>query len=131
MNAYLKKERKVGIQPSIRYNVYISDKGVYKVNSKEIEQKIIENYQKDEQMMILIFAQWCVNHDLDPIDVYFRAYPHQSANYALKQTIDLTVPKGESEHIPDQTLLHVLSLYSNEELAFVVTEEIKKRKKVR
>ncbi len=103
----------------------------YIVNSKEIEQKMIENYQKDEQMMILIFAQWCVNHDLDPTEVYSRAYPHQSANYALKQTIDLTVPKSESEHIPDQTLLNVLSLYGNEELAFVVTEEIKKRKKDR
>lgn len=99
------------------------------MNSKEVEQKIIENYQKDEQMMILIFAQWCVNHDLDPLEVYLRAYPDQPANYTLKQTIDLTVPKEESEHIPDQTLLNVLSLYGNEELAFVVTEEINKKKK--
>jgi len=98
------------------------------LNSKEVEQKIIENYQKDEQMMILIFAQWCVNRDLDPTEVYLRAYPDQTANYALKQTIDLTVPKEESEHIPDQTLLNVLSLYGNEELAFVVTEEMRKRK---
>ncbi|HZH61092.1 MAG TPA: hypothetical protein VEY70_16315 [Metabacillus sp.] len=98
------------------------------MNSKEVEQKIIENYQKDEQMMILIFAQWCVNRDLDPTEVYLRAYPDQTANYALKQTIDLTVPKEESEHIPDQTLLNVLSLYGNEELAFVVTEEMRKRK---
>ncbi|PMC39115.1 hypothetical protein CJ195_04025 [Bacillus sp. UMB0899] len=99
------------------------------MNSKEVEQKIIENYQKDEQMMILIFAQWCVNHDLDPTEVYVRAYPNQPANYALKQTIDLTVPKEESEHIPDQTLLNVLSLYGNDELALVVTEEIGKKKR--
>ena len=106
--------------------VYLT-KEIFKLNSKEVEQKIIENYQKDEQMMILIFAQWCVNHDLDPSEVYFKAYPDQSANYALKQTIDLTVPKEESEHIPDQTLLNVLSLYGNEELAYVVTEVIRNR----
>lgn len=99
------------------------------MKSKELEQKIIQNYQKDEGMMILIFAQWCVNHDLNPTELYLRAYPGQSENYALKQTIDLTVSKEESEHIPDETLLNVLSLFGNEDLAFVVTEEINKRKK--
>ncbi|BCB03831.1 hypothetical protein [Bacillus sp. KH172YL63] len=97
------------------------------MNSKEMQEKIIQNYQKDEHMMILVFAQWCVNHDLDPEALYRKAYPEQSDNPALQQGIDLTVPKEESEDIPDSTLLGVLSLFGNDDLAFVVTEEINKR----
>lgn len=108
--------------------IYLT-KEIFRLNSREVEQKIIQNYQKDEQMMILIFAQWCVNHDLNPTELYLKAYPDQPTNYALKQTVDLTVPKEESEQIPDQTLLNVLSLFGNEELAFVVTEEMNKRRK--
>ena len=99
------------------------------MNSKEMQEKIIQNYQKDEHMMILVFAQWCVNHDLNPADLYEKAYPHQGENPALQQGIDLTVPKEESEDIPDTTLLGVLSLFGNDDLAHVVTEEINKRDK--
>lgn len=98
------------------------------MNNKEIEEKIISNYQKDENMMILVFAQWCVNNDLDPVEIYKKAYPHQSANPALQQGVDLTVPKEESEEIPDSTLLGVLSLFGNTDLAIVVSEEINNRK---
>jgi hypothetical protein len=97
------------------------------MNSKEMQEKIIENYQKDEHMMILVFAQWCVNHDLDPATLYQKAYPNQGENPALLQGIDLTVPKEESEEIPDTTLLGLLSLFGNDDLAHVVTEEISKR----
>ncbi len=79
-------------------------------------------------MMVLLFAQWCVNHDLDPTELYLRAYPHQAASPALQQAVDLTVPEEEAGEVPDETLLSVLSLYDNDELAFVVTEEIGKRK---
>ncbi|MBM7602271.1 hypothetical protein JOC75_000241 [Metabacillus crassostreae] len=99
------------------------------MNSKDVENKIIENYQKDENMMILIFAQWCVNHSLDPYEIYVKAYPNQQQNPALKQAIDLTVSKEEAGEIPDQTLLNVLSLFGNEDLAFVVSEEISNIKK--
>ncbi|MNH77839.1 hypothetical protein D3C87_400620 [compost metagenome] len=99
------------------------------MSRKEIEEQIIQNYQRDEQMMILIFAQWCVNHGLDPAELYGRAYPQQTANAALQQGIDLTVPKEEAGEIPHDTLLSVLSLYGNEDLAFVVTEEIGKLRK--
>ncbi|WP_064093876.1 hypothetical protein [Rossellomorea aquimaris] len=98
------------------------------MNRKNMEEQMIENYQRDENMMILVFAQWCVNNDLDPLTLYKDAYPNQEENPALKQGIDLTVSKEESEHIPDTTLLGVLSLFGNDDLAFVVTEEIKKRK---
>jgi hypothetical protein len=99
------------------------------MNKKELENSIIENYQRDEQMMVFIFAQWCVNNDLDPFVLYTQAYPNQEANDALKKSIKLTVPKEEAGDIADETLLNVLSLYGNDDLAFIVTEEINKRKK--
>lgn len=97
------------------------------MSQKELEEQIIRNYQRDEQMMILVFAQWCVNYDLDPAELYQRAYPQQAANPSLQQVIELTVSKEEAGEILDETLLGVLSLFGNEELAFIVTEEIQKR----
>ena len=99
------------------------------MNQKELEEKIIENYQSQENMMILVFAQWCINHDLDPEEIYLRAYPNQNNNQALKEGIELTVSKEEAGEISDETLLGVLSLFGNDDLAFIVTEEIQKRKK--
>lgn len=93
-----------------------------------MEKKIIESYQRDEKMMILIFAQWCINHDLDPIDLYEKAYPSQPENQSLKEVLELTVPKEEAGEIPNDTLLGVLSLFGNEDLAFIVTEEIQRMK---
>jgi len=98
------------------------------MNKKELEEKIIENYQGEEKMMILVFAQWCVNNDLDPEELYLRAYPQQAANQALREALELTVPKEEAGEVSDQTLLGVLSLFGNDDLAFVVTEEINKKK---
>ena len=99
------------------------------MNQKELEEKIIGNYQGQEKMMILVFAQWCINHDLEPEEIYLRAYPNQSANPALREAIELTVPKDEAGEVSDETLLGVLSLFGNDDLAFVVTEEKQKRKK--
>lgn len=99
------------------------------MSDKEYEEQIIQGYQRDEQMMILVFAQWCINNDLDPADLYLRTYPQQTNNVALQQAIDLTVPKEEAGEVPDDTLLAVLSLFGNEDLAFAVTEEIEKRKR--
>jgi hypothetical protein len=94
-----------------------------------MEEKIIENYKKDESMMVLVFAQWCINNDLDPLELYSRAYPNQTGSVTLKQAIDLTVDKSESGDIPIETLLGVLSLFGNDELAFVVTKEGNKKGK--
>lgn len=99
------------------------------MNPKDMEEIVVQNYQRDEQMMIIVFAQWCVNNDLDPLELYQRAYPNQKDNEPLRQGIELTVSKEEAGPIPDDTLLGVLSLFGNEDLAFVVTEEIAKRKK--
>ncbi|RNB67468.1 hypothetical protein [Brevibacillus panacihumi] len=94
------------------------------MNRKEMENQVIQAYQRDEGMMILVFAQWCVNHGLDARDLYRRAYPNQGDNPLLAQMLENTVPKEESEEIPHATLLGVLSLFGNEDLAFVVSEEI-------
>ena len=99
------------------------------MNQKELEEKVIGSYQSQEKMMILVFAQWCINHDLEPEEIYLRAYPNQSANPALREAIELTVPKDEAGEVSDETLLGVLSLFGNDDLTFVVTEEIQKRKK--
>ncbi|MFK9093593.1 hypothetical protein [Bacillus salipaludis] len=98
------------------------------MSQKELEEKIIQHYQGEEKMMILVFAQWCVNHEIDPEELYLRAYPRQSANPSLKDAIELTVPKEEAGEVDNETLLGVLSLFGNDDLAFVVTEEIQKMK---
>ena len=79
--------------------------------------------------MILIFAQWCINHDLDPEEIYLLAYPSQSSNPALREAIELTVQKEEAGEVADQTLLEILTLFGNDDFALVVTEEINKMKK--
>ncbi len=106
----------------------VHSKELFDMNSKETQEQIIRNYQRDEQMMILVFAQWCINHDLDPAELYVRAYPNQAENHELKQAIELTVPKEEAGEISNDTLLGVLSLFGNDDLAFVATEEISKWK---
>ncbi|WP_419887373.1 hypothetical protein ACN6MT_18070 [Neobacillus niacini] len=98
------------------------------MDQKQLEEKIIQNYQGEEKMMILVFAQWCINHDLNPEELYLRAYPHQAKNIALKEAMELVVSKEESGEIGDETLLGVLSLFGNDDLAFVVTDEIAKMK---
>ncbi|MDQ0299317.1 hypothetical protein J2S78_001737 [Salibacterium salarium] len=96
------------------------------MNENEMKDKIIESYQQDEKMMIMVFAQWCVNQELDPNELYKKAYPNQTANPMLKEAVELTVPKEESEDIANDTLLGVLSLFGNDDLAMVVTKEMKK-----
>ena len=97
------------------------------MNKKEHEQRVIENYQNDEKMMILIYAQWCINHDLDPKEMYKKAYPNQLQNDALVDALELTVSKQEADEIADQTVLNVLQLFGNDDLAYIVQEEIMKR----
>lgn len=99
------------------------------MTDKSMDEQIIENYQSDEKVMILIYAQWCINHDLDPKALYLKAYPDQVKNEALKEALDLTVLKEESDQIDDNTVLHILQVFDNHDLAFIVQEEIEKRDK--
>lgn len=94
-----------------------------------MEEQVIENYQNDEKMMILIYAQWCINNDVDPNVLYEQAYPGQLRNSTLAETMDLTVSKKESDDIDDQTVLNVLQIFGNDDLAFAVQGEIEKREK--
>lgn len=84
---------------------------------------IIENYQNDERMMILVYAQWCINNDLDPTLLYEEAYPNQPKNETLLDILDLTVEKSKSERIEHETLLQILQVFGNDDLAFVVQEK--------
>ncbi|WP_462413431.1 hypothetical protein [Neobacillus sp. Marseille-QA0830] len=99
------------------------------MNQKHVEEKIIQNYQADEKMMILVFVQWCINHDLNPEELYKSAYPQQTSNHALREALELTVPKEEAGEIANETVLGVLSLFGNDDLAFIVTEKINKHNK--
>jgi len=101
--------------------------GDVEMDKNDVEKRIIENYQKEENMMILVFAQWCINHDLDPVTLYTKAYPDQGNNPSLIQALELTVDKDEAGEISNETLLGVLSLFGNDDLAFIVTEEIERR----
>jgi len=96
------------------------------VAKKDLKEKVIQRYQNDEKMMVLVFAQWCVNHGLDPEELYRRAYPRQEKNLLLKKAIERTLPKEEAGDISNDTVLNVLSLFGNGDLAFVVFEEIQK-----
>lgn len=56
-------------------------------NRKLVEEQIIESYKREEEMMILVFAQWCVNQGLDPHALYLQAYPQQEGNEALRHAL--------------------------------------------
>ncbi|MDP4096788.1 hypothetical protein OIN60_08380 [Paenibacillus sp. P96] len=94
-----------------------------------VEDMVVESYRQEEDMMILVFAQWCVNEGLDPQELYEQAYPGQEQNDRLQRVLELTVPKEEAGPIPDDTVLGVLSMFGNDDLAMVVSERIQGRPK--
>ena len=90
-----------------------------------MDKRVIEQYQEDEQMMIRLYVQWCINNEKDAMALYETAYPNQPKNKELQEIID------ESEkndlHISVETVLYALQLFGNDDLAFVVSEESQKR----
>lgn len=97
------------------------------MDKKEQEERIIERYQQDEQIMILLFAQWCVNNELDPRIVYGRAYPGQGENPALVKAMEQTISKEEAAPIANETMLEVLQVFGNDDLAFVAAQIIEEK----
>jgi len=97
-------------------------KRVMRMKRSERDQFIIDQYKNDEKMMVLIFTQWCVNHGLDPYVVYEEAYPHERKNNAITEALEQTVSKKESEEISVEIVQHVLQLFGNDDLAFVVQQ---------
>lgn len=81
---------------------------------------IIQRYEEDEEMMVLLFAQWCVNNNVDAHELYEQAYPHQGQNKTLDAALESTVPKEESEIISQEIIITVLQTFGNDDLAFEV-----------
>ncbi|HSJ37129.1 MAG TPA: hypothetical protein VK945_02825 [Planococcus sp. (in: firmicutes)] len=85
---------------------------------------IIKKYQQDEAVMIQVFVDWALRNDLDPVQLYQRAYPSQIKNEALL----LAVEEADTSdmEVGDDTLLELLQMFGNDDLAFVVSEEMEK-----
>jgi len=89
-----------------------------------LKNNVIEQYEADENMMIQIYVQWCINHDLNPLDLYSRAYPNQASNDVILALMETT--EKDSTIIDTGTVLYVLQLFGNDDLAYEVTEIVKK-----
>ncbi|WP_394120895.1 hypothetical protein [Planococcus donghaensis] len=94
------------------------------MNNENRDEYIIKKYQQDEEVMVQLFVQWCTNHQLDPAELYQRAYPGQLQSPVLIAAIEQS-DAAELE-IDHETLLDVLQMFGNDDLAFVVSEEIVK-----
>lgn len=94
------------------------------MNQKSLTEMIIQKYQEDEQVMIQLFVQWCQNHKIDSISLYQKAYPSQGPNETLKSVIENNEPIDLD--IDTATLIEVLQIFGNDDLAFVVAEEANK-----
>lgn len=94
----------------------------------DLSKQVIENYQKDEAMMVLIFSQWCVNNDVNAIEIYEQAYPEQARNNLLKEKYEEAIEAGKSDTVDDLTVFTVLEIFGNTDLAFEVQRIIDARK---
>lgn len=93
---------------------------------EEMSDKVIEQYQHDENIMIQLFASWCANHQLDALALYTQAYPGQEKNALLFKAME-EIEKDTLE-VDTETLVNVLQLFGNEDLAFIVSQEALKFK---
>ncbi len=106
------------------FKVKIADKELIRMEYENRDEWIIKKYQQDEATMIQLFVTWSLQNELDPVQLYQRAYPAQSKNEALVRAVEEADPT-EFE-ISNETLLDVLQLFGNDDLAFVASEEIEK-----
>lgn len=97
------------------------------MDNENRDEYIVKKYQEDEQIMVQLFVQWCTNHQLDPAELYHRAYPGQLQSPILAAAIDQA--DADELDIDHGTLLDVLQMFGNDDLAFVVSEEIDKLSK--
>lgn len=88
------------------------------------EEFIIKKYQQDESVMVQVFVNWAVRKGLDPTELYQRAYPTQAKNEALLLAVEEADPFDMD--VGDDTLMELLQMFGNDDLAFVVSEEIEK-----
>lgn len=90
------------------------------------EEYIIKKYQQDENTMIQLFVHWCEARHLDPIALYQQAYPQQGKNPALLLAVEEAAAEPEEIEVGDGTMLEILQMFGNDDLAFAVSEEISK-----
>lgn len=95
---------------------------------QDLNQFIIDQYKQDEKMMVIIFSQWCINNNLNPVELYERAYPDQMGNDLLQSVQRETLPKEEADDIPLDIVMQVLHMFGNDDLAFIVQETAEKMK---
>lgn len=88
---------------------------------------IIEQYQEKERLMIVVYAQWCIDHDVDPVKIYGRAYPEQGKNDLLLEVLEEPLEKEEPSAIDIMMLFEILQSYGNEDLAIAIQEEVESR----
>lgn len=88
---------------------------------------VIEQYQEKERLMVQVYVQWCVNHDVDPVEIYEKAYPSQEKNIVLAEVVEEGMEVEDPSSIDIMTLFEVLQLYGNEDLAIAIQEEVEKR----
>lgn len=94
-------------------------------NELSIDEQVIAKYQQDEKVMIQLFVQWCINHDLNPTELYARAYPEQQQNPSLQKVLK-EIDESEQMEIDNEMMLDVLQLFGNFDLAFILSEEIER-----
>lgn len=99
------------------------------IDRKERDQYIIEHYQAGEKGMILLFAQWCLNHQLDPYVLYEQAYPNQAGLTLLGEIMAHTVDPKEADPIETALLIDALQAYGNDALVFVIMEYLNRDEK--
>ncbi|WP_391209114.1 hypothetical protein [Psychrobacillus sp. L4] len=85
-----------------------------------MKDKIIQQYEEDENIMIRLFAHWCANHDINAATLYKNAYPHQHENGILLNIMKET--EKDNLQVDTETVIHVLQLFGNEDLAFEVSK---------
>ncbi|MEI4768301.1 hypothetical protein WAX74_01360 [Psychrobacillus sp. FJAT-51614] len=91
-----------------------------------MNENVIAQYKEEENVMISLFAQWCVNHNLDAAQLYNKAYPLQQDNELLLSIIEIT--EKNSLHVDTETLMQVLQLFGNDDLAIEVFQAAENRK---
>ncbi|WP_088006812.1 hypothetical protein [Indiicoccus explosivorum] len=84
-----------------------------------MDEQIIRKYREEEEVMIRLFVQWCRSRDIDPAALYTEAYPQQPANPILQAAME---HEDEEIDVSTDTMLEVLQLFGNDDLAFAVAE---------
>ncbi len=93
------------------------------MNFNLTSEQIIQKYSEDEQIMIRLYIHWCKSHQLDPVQLYSRAYPEQLENLALKELLN-EADEEQQITVDNETMIEVLQMFGNDDLAFVLVEEL-------